>query len=282
MLKSEKPLKQAITIYIDMHGTDNIKQLLKNPSPEFTHTYVSTIGKLGCLNTFEESKNDEEYCQIIKKYKDIFQSKTICESNKILEELNIKNRFEDTKENQGERLAIKELYPNDPECHAIKYHQDHVPSANKTRILGHERTYSCCSEGPSDLSDIEFEKKTMGIYVIETYNIRNPVINEIFNKLKSSDINCLLLNICKYETIKNIYDTLERKKNEFPSSIIENLYYSDVDFSPLFNETEFDQKHAEKEPMPEYDFYAHLFQEILDEKLDEMNNYKIQKITLSI
>jgi len=276
--------KQAITIYIDMHGTDNIQRRLVNPSPEFTHTYVSTVGKLGCLNTFEESKNDQEYCQIIKKYKDIFQGKTICESNKILEELNIKNRFEDIKENQGDRLAIKETYPNDPECHAIKYHQGHVSSANKTRILGHERTYSCCSEGPSNNSSyIEYEKKVMGIYVIETYNIRNPIINEIFDELKSSEPNCLLLNICKYETIKNIYDTLKRKENEFPdiSSIIENLYYSDVDFSPLFNENEFAQKHAEKVPMPEYDFYAHLFQEILDEKLDEMNAYKIQKITLS-
>jgi hypothetical protein len=288
MLKSEKPLKQAITIFIDMHGTDNIKKPLKNPSHEFTHTYVSTIGKLGCLNTFEESKNDEEYCQTIKKYKDIFQGKTICESNKILEELSIKNKFEDIKENQGDLLTITETYPNDPECHAIKYHQDYVPSANKTRILGHERTYSCCSEGPSNSStDIEYEKKTMGIYIIETYNVRNPIINEIFDQLKSSDINCLLLNICNYETIKNIYDTLERKKTEIPdvsgdiSSIIENLYYSEIIFAPLLSETEFAQKYAGTDPMPEYDFFAHLFQEILDEKLDEMNNYKIQKITLS-
>ena len=124
MLTSEKPLKQAITIFIDMHGIDNIKKPLKNPSHEFTHTYVSTIGKLGCLNTFEESKNDEEYCQTIKKYKDIFQGKTICESNKILEELSIKNKFEDIKENQSDLLTITETYPNDPECHAIKYHQD--------------------------------------------------------------------------------------------------------------------------------------------------------------
>jgi hypothetical protein len=284
MLESKKPLKQAITIYIDMHGTDDIKRRLTNPSPEFTHTYVSTIGKLGCLNTFEETKNDEEYCQIIKKYKDIFQGKTICESNKILEQLNIKNRFEDIQENQDDILVIKETYPNDTECHAIKYHQSHVPSANKTRVLGHERTYSCCVPSTNFL---EYEKKTMGIYVIETYNVRNPIIKEIFDELKSSDINCLLLNICKYETIKNIYDTLERKKNEIPdisgdiSSIIENLYYADIKFEPLLNETEFAQKHAGKVPMPEHDFFQHLLIEILDENLDEMNNYKIQQITLS-
>jgi hypothetical protein len=127
----------------------------------------------------------------------------------------------------------------------------------------------------------------MGIYVIETYNIGNPIINEIFDELKSSDISCLLLNICKYETIKNIYDTLERKKNEIPdisgdiSSIIENLYYADIKFAPLLNEIEFAQKHAGKVPMPEYDFFQHVLIEILDEKLDEINNYKIQEITLS-
>ena len=88
----QKQAKQAITIYIDMHGTDVLDERLVQPR-NFTHTFVSTVGKLGCLSVFK-NENTEKYCEQIDNYKGIFQGKTICESNKMLEELDVYNDFE--------------------------------------------------------------------------------------------------------------------------------------------------------------------------------------------
>ena len=284
MSKLTEPLKQAITIYIDMHGNDIIRIPLENPSPNFTHTFVSTIGKLGCINIYKPAKNDEEYCKAINKYKSIFQGKTICESNKFLAESHVDNVFDDTEKNKGNIKRITKKYPSDLECNSVKYHQDYIPSANKTRIIWHERIYNSWHE---DQADTEYEKKYMGIFVIETYNMRNPIINEIFDELKSLDTNCRLLNLCRYFIIKHIYNTLNDKKDEIPEldilSIINDMNHFDLSFYPLLDKPSFETVHAQKGsvPMPVYDETEHTFKEIYDNNLDTLNNYKIKEISLS-
>ena len=280
---------QAITIYIDMHGSDNIHDRLINPGDGFTHTFVSTIGKLGCFNMHKMNYlDDTKFCEKINKYRDIFQGKTICESNKFLSESIVDNIFEDTEKNQGVLHRLKEIYPNDADDCALKYHQGYISSANKSRVLTHERTYSCCYEDPDEPPiKIEFEERYMGIFVIETYNMRNPIINEIFDELKSTESNCRPLNLCRYLIIKHIYGTLEDKLDEFPeldiTSMLDNIDSFDLLFHPLLNETEFEILHKEKgtDPIPEYDDSVHSFSEIYHYDLDTINNYKIKEINLS-
>ena len=283
---SETPLKQAITIYIDMHSLDITRKSLdlRELPDDFTHTLVSAVGKLGC--NYPCFFEDDDVLRKVNHYKDIFQGNTIGESNKFLAESVVENVFEE----KGPIDSFKINYPNHFE-RSLDYHHSYVQSANKSRVLRHERIYtSHDKDAGDDPETIENEKKRMGIYVIETYNMRSAAMKDIFDGLKftnEEDNPLLSNNMCEFGVMKYIYEFLNENNEEDPSEevaiIIGMLIHFDTPYKPLINRDEFELLHEERgtDPKPEYDEQEHTFKEIFDGELDGFNHYKIREIKLS-
>ncbi len=185
---------QSITVLIDMHGCEDIEIPLIIP-PGMTHTLVSTIGKLGCSNVYTECQ-DKQYVEEVNQFKRIFQNnETIHDANKILQTLRA-----DTFDKQKNCDAITEPFSDDlSKFYAESYHKTYTLSANKTRIMRHEKVYSI------NLKDT-YELKHMGVYVLETYNVSDPNVKHVFDGLKLLNEDLLPLNLCDYVTAKRMQE----------------------------------------------------------------------------
>jgi hypothetical protein len=191
---------QSITVLIDMHGSEDIEIPLIIP-PGMTHTLVSTIGKLGCSNVYYECQ-DKQYVEEVNQFKRIFQTnETIHDANKILQTLRA-----DTFDKQKNCDCITEPFSDDlSKFYAENYHKTYTLSANKTRIIRHEKVYSI------NLKDT-YELKHMGVYVLETYNVSDPNVKHVFDGLKLLNEDLLPLNLCDYVTairMQEVFKTLK-------------------------------------------------------------------------
>lgn len=173
-LPQSLPSKQTITIFVILHGSDMISEpnnlktspIIINRIKDITHTAVSFIGRLGCLNYY----NNTLYK--IKNYQQMYKDKNIVIGNKLLQ---------DTMKAPHKHTILQGVsdhkYINTDEKF---YYQtkNYADSAFEERSYLYDREYS--KDPKITATDIGY-----GIYVLETTNIKNPKLQEIFDRLKN-------------------------------------------------------------------------------------------------
>ena len=166
--------KKAITIFLQMHGGDDISSFLPNNLP--THTLISKVGKLGCL-----SVGSRVYLNLyreINEYSDYFKSENNIKKGNTAFSRNLipKNTMYDIKDEFN--ITVNEHNPTkDPNKTLLieDYYKDYKKSSFQERILSHDKNYEWNPES-------NFEKYCYGIYTFETYNI-SPDVKQIYNEL---------------------------------------------------------------------------------------------------
>ena len=194
--ESKPPARPTtITIFILMHGREFYRESL--PNTTISHSLINPMGKLGCLNymlTINGLKKE------IKKYQLLYKDRLITSVNKEIEKneppqnYNIRNLHIDPGWDKfGETIATENK----------EYHLSGLQTSSfKTRVLGHPKTYSLDVTDPLE--------GPLGIYVIETANIKNSNLDGLFNDLKTMHDDNFIFNnnILRFNNMRNILATV--------------------------------------------------------------------------
>jgi len=180
-----------------MHGVEFYRQSL--PKTTISHSLINPMGKLGCSNymlTINGLKKE------IKKYQLLYKDRPITSVNKEIETYEpglfshlhtIKINSDPAWDKLGETIATENK----------EYHLSGLQTSSfKTRVLGHPKTYSLNVTDPLE--------GPLGIYVIETANIKNSNLDGLFNDLKTMHDDNFIFNnnILRFNNMRNILATV--------------------------------------------------------------------------